>query len=83
MARLFFIDACRGTSDDIGRVVAPRGGKPLEGARIPSTAYNILLAHSTISGYRSYEIEGKGGIWMQVLANKLNLRKLMLILLLF
>ena len=71
MARLFFIDACRGTLDDRGRVVAPRGAKPLEGVRIPSTAYNFILAHSTTPGYKSYEIPNKGGIWMSVLANKL------------
>ena len=70
MARLFFIDACRGTLDDKGRLVA-RGGKPLDTMRIPSTAYNFILAHSTIPGYKSYEIPNKGGIWMSVLANKL------------
>ena len=71
MARLFFIDACRGKLDDRGRVVASRGGKPLDEVRIPSNAYNFLLAHSTIPGHRSYEVENEGGIWMPVLANKL------------
>ena len=83
MARLFFIDACRGIRDDLGIMVTPRGGSPassctisrgghpVERLRIPSEPNNICVAYSTVSGFRSYEISGEGGIWMQCLARKL------------
>ena len=78
MARMFFIDACRGEKDDLGFHVTPRGasanprgGKPVELLRIPSEPTNIVVAYSTVAGYRSYEIDGQGGIWLQSLAKKL------------
>ena len=71
ITKLFFIDACRGTLDDKGKVIVSRGGKSIDETRIPISTYNFLIAHSTISGYRSYEIKNKGGIWMQALSRKL------------
>ena len=83
MVRLFFIDACRGTKDDLGILITPRGtgtgdhssvargGKNIQRLRIPSEPTNILIAYSTVSGYRSYEVKGEGGIWLQCLAKKL------------
>ncbi len=78
MARMFFIDACRGDKDDLGFLVTsrgasanPRGGKPVELLRIPSEPTNIVVAYSTVAGYRSYEVDGQGGIWLQSLAKKL------------
>ncbi len=81
MARLFFIDACRGNKDDLGILVTPRGGhtddsvarggKTVERLRLPSEPTNIIVGYSTVSGYQSYEIEGEGGIWLQCLARKL------------
>lgn len=78
MARMFFIDACRGSKDDLGLTVIPRGaatsdrgGDLVEKIRISEQPSNILVAFPTVSGYKSYEVEGKGGIWLQCLAKKL------------
>ena len=74
--KLFFIDACRGEKDDPGytcpmrSTTIPRGGKLLTTSHLPSEG-NYLLACSTMYGYKSYEMQGKGGVWMTLLSEKL------------
>lgn len=74
--KLFFIDACRGEKEDPGytcpmrNTTIPRGGKLLTTSRLPSEG-NYLLAYSTTYGYKSYEMTGKGGVWMTLLSEKL------------
>lgn len=74
--KLFFIDACRGEKEDPGytclmrSTTIPRGGKLLTISRLPSEG-NYLLAYSTMYGYKSYEMCGKGGVWMTLLSEKL------------
>ena len=82
MARMFFIDACRGSRVDFGRLVSRgaeklshRGGGVIPDIRIPSEACNFILCFSTVSGYRSYEVQkgdtGSRGIWLPLVAQKL------------
>ena len=75
--KLFFIDACRGGKTDPGVPVArgegyflSKGGSGVKLVRLPSHG-NFLLAYSTIPNYKSFELEGKGGIWMTALASKI------------
>lgn len=75
--KLFFIDACRGDRTDPGVPVArgngmsvSKGGSEVKLVKLPSHG-NFLLAYSTIANYQSFELEGKGGIWMTALAQKL------------
>lgn len=82
MARMFFIDACRGSRNDFGIQVSRgseklshRGGGVIADIRIPSEASNFILCYSTVSGYRSYEVQkgdtGPRGIWLPLVAQKL------------
>ena len=66
--KLFFIDACRGDAVNPG-VMVSRGGKSV-GQMVPAEG-NILVAYSTLSKRMSYEEQGKGGVWMSRLAEKL------------
>lgn len=74
--KLFFIDACRGDSIDPGCIAGchvsckSRGGEPLTNLLLPSKG-NYLLAYSTTSGYQSYEMKDKGGMWLRILAENL------------
>ena len=72
MARLFFIDACRGSEEDIGvtlpfrtRGMSERGGKFLIPDRVPKQG-NILVAYSTLPNHKAYE-KSDGGLWMTLL----------------
>ncbi len=67
-AKMFFIDACRGDQRNPGLTV-PRGGKSVTDI-IPAEG-NWLLAYSTLPKHKSYEEQGKGGVWMSKLADKL------------
>ena len=60
--KLFFIDACRGGLH-MGAVVAERGGTAVPLRVVPQYG-NSLVAHSTMSGYKSHEFAGRGGMWM-------------------
>ena len=82
MVRMFFIDACRGSREDYGRLVSRggerlshRGGGIIADIWIPSEASNFILCYSTVSGYRSYEVQkgdtGPCGIWLPLVAQKL------------
>jgi hypothetical protein len=68
--RLFFIDACRGNLQDEGKMVH-RGGELAEEIRISTAPHsNMLICYSTLDGFRSYEMNGKG-IWLPLVAEKL------------
>ena len=82
--KLFFIDACRGKralSNEA--VVVPRHGGSTEKVQeilqrgasdetlhVPPKG-NFLVAYSTMPDYQSYEVKGKGGVWMTSLAERL------------
>ena len=83
--KLFFIDACRGSRElSEEAIIVPRHASPSSG-RVQETLQkggvdatlcvppegNFLIAYSTMPYYRSYELKGKGGLWMQYLAEKL------------
>lgn len=72
IAKLFFIDACRGKLAN-GGVIVPRSGRELETLTIPKHG-NFLVAYSTIPDHLSYEERAKGGIWISALAEKLSKR---------
>ncbi len=67
--KLFFIDACRGDARGRGAMV-PKGGEEKKAIIVPHEG-NFLVAYSTIPGHLSYEEEGSGGVWMSLLARKL------------
>ena len=74
IAKLFFIDACRGNREDMGihrphfhirgDFLVPRG------ERVPSKG-NYLIAYSTLIGMTAFEHPMVGGCWMQMLSNML------------
>ena len=66
--KVFFIDACRGEQANPGLMVA-RGGKNV--SQIVPADGNWLLAYSTLPKQKSYEEQGKGGVWMTKLAERL------------
>jgi len=73
-AKLFFIDACRGTSQDYGIDLSSlryRGEQTLvaRGERVPKEG-NYLVAYSTLLGMESLESE-LGGCWMQLVSEML------------
>ena len=79
--KIFLIDACRGDkklhcvpiSKGLSSDSSPikkRGATPLTEALITPQG-NYLVAFSTMPNYKSYEIKGAGGIWMQTLADKI------------
>ena len=68
IAKMFFIDACRGSRRNEG-IVVPRGGGLVKTKLVPQGA-NTLVAYSTILNYMSYETM-EGGIWMSKLAEEL------------
>lgn len=70
MVRLFVIDACRGNIYDKGLVV-PKGGSARDTVRIPHCQGNLLLAYSTVPGFRSFEEVGHGGMWLSLVAEEL------------
>ncbi len=67
--KVFFVDACRGDQRNLGMMVSSRGGKSITDI-VPAEG-NWLLAYSTLPRHRSYEEQGKGGVWMSMLAEKL------------
>ena len=82
--KLFFIDACRGKrvlSNEA--VIVPRHGgisgivqETLQRGVSDETLHvppkgNFLVAYSTMPEYQSYEVKGKGGVWMTSLAERL------------
>ena len=73
-AKLFFIDACRGSSQDYGidlSVLRYRGEQTFvpRGERVPRKG-NYLVAYSTLLGMKALE-HGGGGCWMQLLSTAL------------
>ena len=66
--KLFFIDACRGSRLTEPALVC-KGGHDVT-LRVPEQS-NFLVAYSTMPGHKAHETEGQGGIWMNVLAEKL------------
>ena len=64
--RLFFFDTCRGDKFDPGFIA--RGGDEKWKHKIPSTG-DMLVAFATSPGYKAFE--EKGGVWTNILANKL------------
>ena len=70
MARLFFFDVCRGTEEDKGVTLQPRGmigkgGQFLVPERVPKGG-NILVAYSTLPNHKAYEL-GSGSLWIKFL----------------
>ena len=59
--KLVFIDACRGDLPNPGRLVS-KGGKNI--SRIIPAGGSWLVAYSTLPKQKSYEEQGKGGMWM-------------------
>ena len=81
LPKIFLIDACRGdetmhcvpTSKGLSSDRSPikkRGATTMTEALITPQG-NYLVAFSTMPNYKSYEIKGEGGIWMQTLADKI------------
>ena len=66
--KVFLIDACRGEQVNPGLMV-PRGGKNV--SQIVPADGNWLLAYSTLPKQKSYEEQGKGGVWMSKLSDRL------------
>ena len=69
IAKLFFIDACRGKQSNSG-VIVSRSGREIQTLTVPKHG-NFLVAYSTIPDHLSYEERAKGGIWITSLADKL------------
>ena len=62
MARLFFIDACRGTGKEAG-VLVPKGGSMSDrGLRIVSDEANIFVAYASPLSYKAYGV-ATGSWW--------------------
>lgn len=76
MARLFFLDVCRGTEEDKGVALqtrgrmCERGGQFMKPERVP-TRGNILVAYSTLPNHKAYEL-ADGSLWMKLLATAIN-----------
>ena len=84
--KVFLIDSCLGETDTYKEAVtvpkggyadvtmeAPiteKGGRPITTIDVPPEG-NFILAHSTSIGYRSYEREPYGGIWLNSLGDKI------------
>eukprot|EP00731_Ephydatia_muelleri_P030673 Em0022g187a len=66
--KLFFIDACRGKRK-MASVVVERGATAVP-SKIVSPRGNILVAYSTLEGYKAHEVE-EGGIWVTELSKQL------------
>ena len=77
-ARIFFIDACRGTCDDTGSIRARQGAQDVAWFRSQkqkfSTEGNILVAYASTRYHSSFETD-KGGLWTSQLAEELKLNK--------
>ena len=75
LAKMFFIDACRGDETERGvdiswfkdNIVA-RGGDAIN--RVPSGG-NCYIAYSTLVGMKAYEVSKNGRLWMQLLSREL------------
>jgi len=77
-ARIFFIDACRGTCDDTGYTRACQGAEDVAWFRQKfSTEGNILVAYSSTRYHPSFETD-KGGLWTSQLVTELKLNKSLL-----
>ena len=70
MVRLFIIDACRGCIDDPG-ITVPKGGSSVDTIRIPSCGGNLLIAYSSVPGFRSYEESGRSSLWLPLVTEEL------------
>ncbi len=66
--KLFFFDACRG-GEAMDAVPVARGGE-LKPLKYPPEG-NFLVAYSNMPDCKSYELMGRGGIWMSALAKVL------------
>ena len=66
--KLFFIDACRG-SLQTQPVLVTKGGHDVS-LKVPEQS-NFLVAYSTMPDHRAHESKETGGIWMNILAEKL------------
>ena len=64
--KIVLIDACRGN-----RGLQAKGGSGSVERFDLSVPGDILVAYSTMEGYKSYEDESSGGYWMQELAKQL------------
>ena len=69
LPKLFFIDACRG-SLSTQPVLISKGGHDVS-LRVPEKS-NFLVAYSTMPDHEAHEVQGQGGIWMSILAEKLS-----------
>jgi len=73
MARIFFIDACRGSEKDLGYTARGDDGnddcKCLRRIEFPNEG-NMLVAYSSTRYHCSYE-NNTGGVWTSYLANEL------------
>lgn len=68
LPKLFFIDACRGC-EQTKTVLVSKGVRDVT-LHVPEKG-NFLVAYSTMPDHQSYEQAGKGGLWMELLAEKL------------
>ena len=66
--KLFFIDACRG-SLMTQPILVTKGGHDVS-LKVPEQS-NFLVAYSTMPDHRAHESKEQGGIWMNILAEKL------------
>ena len=66
--KLFFIDSCRG-KQKMEPVVVERGATAVP-SKVVSPRGNILVAYSTLEGYKAHEAE-EGGIWATELSKQL------------
>lgn len=68
LPKLFFIDACRGPRLT-QPVLIPKGVRDVS-LKVPEKS-NFLVAYSTMPEHKAHELEGQGGIWINILAEKL------------
>ena len=68
--KMYFIDACRGNADLHSVLSAKGAGEKPPFLCVPEKG-NMLIAFSTIPGYRAYDRQSKGGCWLPFLARKL------------
>lgn len=67
VAKLVFIDACRGRRELKGNTSQ---GESLDGVVLPE---RTMIAYSTMPHHRSYDNPGQGSLWMQTLAWELEI----------
>lgn len=86
LPKVFLLDACLGDNDmyreaitvpkgvgEITRQLSDKGATPVLTMDVPPEG-NYILAHSTSTGYQSFEIKGSGGVWINALAERIQRR---------